>query len=351
MKLDDFDFPLPPELVAQEPAAVRDASRLLVIRGEETGHRHFRDLPDYLGPGDVLVLNDTRVFPARLEARKATGAAVEILLLREEGDGTEDIVWQALLKPARMLAVGEVLALPLGGTAVIKKRLSEKKWLLAFHSPGPFLQYLERVGETPLPPYIKRPQGEKPGDRERYQTVYARKAGSVAAPTAGLHFTPELLEKLKNKGVGLETITLHIGYGTFQPVQVENIAQHRVEEEYYEVTPETAAAINAARRVIAAGTTVMRTLESAADEEGIISTQAGWTDLYIRPGHHFRCVDALITNFHLPRSSLFLLVCAFGGREIMLAAYQEAIRQRYRFYSYGDCTLIFPQKPDPVRQE
>lgn len=343
MKLEEFDFHLPEELIAQEPVAVRDASRLLVIdrSTRAMSHRHFFELPSLLEEGDTLVVNDSKVIPARLTAQKDGGGKVEILLLKEEPsmpDGRAS--WQALLRPARSLRESMRLALPGGGEAEIVKRLSDKKWLLSFQTALPFIDFLERFGASPLPPYIKRKTGATPEDRRRYQTVYAAKPGSVAAPTAGLHFTPEVLTALENRGIRIAKITLHVGYGTFQPVTTERVEEHKIEEEYYEITPAAAEAINLAKRVIAVGTTSMRTLEAAADEDGYIRPGARWTDLYIYPGYRFKRVDALLTNFHLPRSSLFLLVCAFAQTELMKEAYRLAISLRYRFYSYGDCTLI-----------
>ncbi len=343
LKLGDFDFELPEELIAQEPAPLRDASRLMVIDRltGEIFHHSFWELPSFLKEGDTLVLNDSKVIPARLIAKKDTGRKIEILLLREEPlvNGS-DPCWQVLLRPARAVRESLTLTLPGGATARVLKRLSDKKWLLSFQTELPLADFLERFGESPLPPYIKRTAGEHPQDRDRYQTVYAKVPGSVAAPTAGLHFTPQVLLALHDKGVRIATITLHVGYGTFKPLLAENVAEHTVDEEYYEISPEAAAAINSARRVIAAGTTSMRTLESAADAAGIILPGAGWTKLYIYPGHRFKRVDALITNFHLPRSSLFVLVCAFAGRGLMQEAYRMAVTRHYRFYSYGDCTLI-----------
>ncbi len=343
LKLGDFDFELPEDLIAQEPAPLRDASRLMVIdrSSGEIMHQCFRDLPRFLKEGDTLVLNDSRVIPARLRARKETGGKIEILLLRETPPvAGGDVCWQALLRPARGVTESLTLTLPGGGTARVLKCLTDRKWLLSFQAGLPFADYLERFGESPLPPYIKRAVAENPLDRDRYQTVYAKNPGSIAAPTAGLHFTEQLLDELQNKGVRIAKISLHVGYGTFQPVLTENIAEHVIDEEYYEISPEAAAAINRAKRVIAAGTTCTRTLESAANEQGIIESGAGWTNLSIYPGHRFKRVDALITNFHLPRSTLFLLVCAFAGRGLMKEAYRLATEMRYRFYSYGDCTLI-----------
>ncbi|MDZ4164805.1 MAG: tRNA preQ1(34) S-adenosylmethionine ribosyltransferase-isomerase QueA [Smithellaceae bacterium] len=344
MKLDEFDFNLPEELIAQEPIADRDASRMMVVDSSAEGISHdtFNHLPLFLREGDTLVVNDSRVIPARLVARKATGGKTEILLLREEArpEGASPC-WQVLLRPAKGVSPSLSLELAGGGKARVLERISDKKWLLSFETEQPFADFLERYGEVPLPPYIKRPEGPSQHDRERYQTVYARLPGSVAAPTAGLHFTPQLLETLKANGVRVARITLHVGHGTFQPMLAENVEDHTIDDEFYEITPEAAEAINSARRVIAVGTTSIRTLESASDEKGIVLPSAGATDLYIYPGYRFKRVNAVITNFHLPRSSLFLLVCAFAGRTRMLAAYRSAIDLGYRFYSYGDCMLIF----------
>ncbi|WP_338823455.1 S-adenosylmethionine:tRNA ribosyltransferase-isomerase [Moorella humiferrea] len=341
MRLEDFDYYLPAELIAQTPVEPRDASRLLVLHREKDmlEHRHFYDLPDYLCDGDVLVLNETRVLPARLWGRRAgTGARIEVLLLtRRTGD-----IWETLVRPARRVPVGTEIIF---GRGELKGRVisvgKEGERLLEFaYEEGPFEALLERLGEMPLPPYIK----EKPENPGRYQTVYARVDGSAAAPTAGLHFTPRLMERLQEKGIKLAYLLLHVGLGTFRPVKVENIEEHRMHAEYYEVTPETAAAINEARcrggRVVAVGTTVVRTLETVATPEGVIRPGKGWTDIFIYPGYTFKAVDCLITNFHLPKSTLIMLVSAFAGREKILAAYKEAVAAGYRFFSFGDAMLI-----------
>ncbi|MDN5347879.1 MAG: S-adenosylmethionine:tRNA ribosyltransferase-isomerase [Clostridia bacterium] len=342
MRLEEFDYYLPPELIAQEPLEPRDASRLLILHrsGGQIEHRHFYDLPAYLRPGDVLVVNNTRVIPARLHGYKeTTGAKIEVLLLKEVGLRR----WEVLARPARRLPVGarvifgqgelvgEVLApTPAGGR------------LLQFYCPGgdDFRTVLGKLGQVPLPPYIRRPLERA----ERYQTVYARQEGSAAAPTAGLHFTPELLAGIREQGVQVVELLLHVGLDTFRPVKEENIEEHRMHSEYYAVEPGAAAAINKARaaggRVIAVGTTVVRTLETVAGPDGKVHAGSGWTDLFIYPGYRFKAVDCLITNFHLPKSTLLMLVCAFAGREKVLEAYREAIKQRYRFFSFGDAMLI-----------
>jgi S-adenosylmethionine:tRNA ribosyltransferase-isomerase len=344
MKLEEFAYDLPEELIAQEPAAVRDRSRMMVVH-RKTGEielRTFRDLPEYLGDGDVMVVNDSRVFPARLIGRKETGGLIEILLLtRQTGDPAAE-TWEVLLRPAKRVEAGMAVTFAPGCGARIVRRLSEKQWLLEFRTDIPFDDFLDRFGRAPLPPYIKRKRDRSGSqqDLERYQTVYARAAGSVAAPTAGLHFTQEVLERLRCRKVGIAPITLHVGYGTFLPIEAENVEEHVMEEEHYTIGGETARLINGAKRVIAVGTTSTRVLESVADDEGRIRPVSGSTRLYLYPGSLFRRVDALLTNFHLPKSSLFLLVCAFAGRERMRNAYRIAIENRFRFYSYGDCMLI-----------
>ncbi|MFS8628302.1 MAG: tRNA preQ1(34) S-adenosylmethionine ribosyltransferase-isomerase QueA [Limnochordales bacterium] len=336
LRTDDFDYELPEELIAQKPVEPRDASRLMVIdkRTGQWQHRIFRDLPEFLRPGDVLVRNNTRVLPARLRGRKMpTGGSVELLLLRRESFDT----WEVMVKPGRRVQPGAVLVFGDGSlTAQVLERTSEGNRIVRFRSVGPLDKVLQEVGEIPLPPYIH----EKLDDPERYQTVYATKAGSAAAPTAGLHFTPELLDRLAAMGVVLCDVTLHVGPGTFRPVKTEYVEDHRMHAEYYEVPEETAAALDAARRegrrIIAVGTTSARTLEAYAS-----TRQAkGWTDLFIYPGYQWRLVDGLLTNFHLPRSSLLMLVSALLGRERTLAAYREAVAQRYRFFSFGDAMLI-----------
>jgi S-adenosylmethionine:tRNA ribosyltransferase-isomerase len=344
MRLEEFAYDLPEELIAQEPAAVRDQSRMMVVH-RETGEieiRTFRDLPGYFGKGDVFVVNDSRVFPARLIGRKETGGLIEILLLtRQPGDPPGE-TWEVLLRPAKRVEPGMIVMFDTGCRAKIVRRLSEKRWLLEFGMEVPFDDFLARFGRAPLPPYIKRKRNMSRSlqDLERYQTVYARVKGSVAAPTAGLHFTEEVFDLLKSRAIGIAPVTLHVGYGTFLPIEAENVENHVMEEEHFTIGPETAHRVNEAKRVIAVGTTSTRVLEFVADDAGKIRPVSGSTRLYLYPGSRFRCVDALLTNFHLPKSSLFLLVCAFAGRERMQAAYRLAIENRFRFYSYGDCMLI-----------
>jgi S-adenosylmethionine:tRNA ribosyltransferase-isomerase len=341
VKLSDFDFSLPPELIAQQPLPERAASRLLVLHKDDGAieHRRFPEVLSYLTPGDVLVLNDTKVLPARLLGRKRkTGAVIEIVLLKTLSDACE---WEVLARPGKRLRVGtevefgdgEMIAVVCGDTAAGGK-------VLRFNVAGDFYAALERLGEMPLPPYIKA----QLADKERYQTVYSKNLGSAAAPTAGLHFTTGLLDEIRDKGIEIVFLTLHIGLGTFRPVQVEDIAAHKMHSEYFEVKPETAAAINRARgkgnKVVVVGTTPLRTLETIADDTGRVEATSGWTDIFIYPGHHFRAVDGLITNFHLPKSTLIMLVAALAGRENVLNAYQAAIAERYRFFSFGDAMLI-----------
>ena len=338
MRTDDFDYFLPPERIAQTPVEPRHASRLLVVNraSDQLEHRHFWEVGDYLRPGDLLVVNHTRVLPARIFARKPTGGKVEILLLRQE----EEQVWEALVGGKRVTA-GLSLQLEDGASVKVEAVLDGSRRRLRFE--GPVQPYLERHGQMPLPPYIHTPLGNP----ERYQTVYAAQPGSAAAPTAGLHFTPELMDALRAKGVGFATVTLHVGLDTFAPVTEDDPQEHVIHTEWCQLTPETAAQIEAARqaggRVIAVGTTSVRTLESAARAAGpgqSVAAYSGPTDLFILPGYKFRAVDAMITNFHLPRSTLLMLVSAFAGRERMLAAYAEAVRLEYRFFSFGDAMLI-----------
>lgn len=346
-RLDAYDFNLPEHLIAQEPAARRDAARMLVL-DRRTGafeDRCFADLPELLRPGDVLVLNDTRVFPARLRGvREPGGGRAEVLLVHEQEPGT----WEVLARPGRRLPVGTVLSFGEGrlrGEVVGVGEDGQRR--VRFTSEEPFWEVLEALGEPPLPPYIRRRAGARPADRERYQTVFARERGSIAAPTAGLHFTDEVLAALRVRGVEVTTLTLHVGYGTFEPVRVDDLRAHRVTPERYLVPPETARCIQMARaegrRVVAVGTTVTRALEDAAGKAGPnaeVPAGPGLAELTITPGHRFRVVDALLTNFHLPRSSLLVLVGTFAGRERVLAAYRHAVTAGYRFYSYGDCMLI-----------
>jgi S-adenosylmethionine:tRNA ribosyltransferase-isomerase len=336
MLTSDFDYHLPPESIAQEPAP-RGESRLLVL--DRTGpERHARigDLPRLLRPGDLLVLNDTRVIPARLFGRSAGGGRMEILLVERVGERE----WDALVKPGRRARLGSVIELDEGLAAEVTEKGEDGRVRLCFSEP--IEPHLDRLGHIPLPPYIHRP--DNPEDRERYQTVYARRPGAIAAPTAGLHFTPELLGKIEQAGVGIVRVTLHVGIGTFKPVTAEQIEEHRMERESYEINEETAEAIREARaegrRVVAVGTTVVRTLESAAlAGSGDVEAGSASTELFINPGFRFQVVDALLTNFHLPRSTLLMLVSAFAGRERVLAVYEETIREGYRFYSYGDAML------------
>jgi S-adenosylmethionine:tRNA ribosyltransferase-isomerase len=340
-RLSSYDYPLPPELVAQEPLAERDQSRLLVL-DRQTGavqHREFAELSDLLRPGDLLVTNRSRVFPARLIGRRGQGGRAEILLVRRRADGT----WDAMLRPGRRLREGMLIDVAPG----LQVRIEESgesvlRRVSLLHEGTSEEEALERHGHSPLPPYIRRE--DRPADRERYQTVYAREPGSVAAPTAGLHFTQALLARLEARGVERAEIVLHVGPGTFRPVEVGDVRDHRVDAERYVVPEETAAAYARARgdgrRVVAVGTTVTRVLETATSDSGELRAGEGETALVIVPGHRFRAIDALVTNFHLPGSSLLLLVCAFAGRERLLAAYAEAVRERYRFYSYGDAMLI-----------
>ncbi len=343
MDIADFDYELPAERIAQEPLAERDASRLMTLDrvAGDRQHQRFRDLPLLLRPGDLLVVNRSRVFPARLLGRRHGGGSAEVLLLRPSQDDRE---WEALLKPARRLKVGErVLVSAELSIAILSGAVGpEGRRRVRLESEGDPWALLEKWGHTPLPPYVARP--DRPEDRERYQTVYALERGSVAAPTAGLHFTPALLERLAKQGVDRAEIVLHVGPGTFRPVKVERVEEHRVDPEPFEIPAATAEAIARRRarggRIVAVGTTTVRALETAARTDGVVRPCRGETDCVIVPGFGFQAVDALITNFHLPRSSLLLLVAAFAGRERVLAAYAEAVKRGYRFYSYGDAMLI-----------
>jgi S-adenosylmethionine:tRNA ribosyltransferase-isomerase len=348
MDLAEFNYDLPAEIIAQRPLAERDSSRLLVV---DRGAGRWRDsafaeLPTLVAPGDVLVLNNTRVFPARLVGRRVRGGRVEVLLVRSRGAGE----WEVIGKPGRALRPGAELEFGGGRLrGVVTRELEEGRRQIRFEGEGPFEEAVDAIGRTPLPPYIRRPGGDDSADalrpdRERYQTVYARERGAIAAPTAGLHFTPRVLGELRARGAALAEVTHHVGYATFQPVRAARVEEHRLESERYEVGAAAAAEINAARRrggrVIAVGTTTARALESAADAAGEVRAGRGETDLVIIPGYRFRALDGLLTNFHLPQSSLLLLVAAFAGRELALAAYRHAVAERYRFYSYGDCMLI-----------
>ena len=340
MKTHDFYFDLPQELIAQTPIERRDASRLLVL-DKETGaweHRHFFDLPEYLHPGDCLILNDSRVLPARLLGQRLPGGgACEVLLLIDRGDKT----WECLVRPGKKLRKGAKLSFGDGQlTAEVTEELPGGNRLVRFDYEGIFLEVLDRLGKMPLPPYIK----EELQDRERYQTVYSKVVGSAAAPTAGLHFTKELLEKVQAMGVGVGYVTLHVGLGTFRPVKEDEITEHEMHSEYCVIPQETADLINRTRanggRVVCVGTTSCRTVESWAGEDGTMQASAGWTNIFIYPGYRFKVTDALITNFHLPESTLIMLVSALAGREHILAAYEEAVREKYRFFSFGDAMFI-----------
>ncbi|KPK71285.1 S-adenosylmethionine:tRNA ribosyltransferase-isomerase [candidate division TA06 bacterium SM1_40] len=350
---EDYDYELPRELIAQYPSPRRSDARLLVVRRSDgtIEHRHFFDIGEYLDPGDVLVINETKVIAARLVGRRLpTGGTVEVLLVVESRPG----VWDALVRPGRKMAVGTRVVFgdasasaPSGKSVVaeVVERLPSGLRRLRFETTVPLLTLLDEIGAVPLPPYIRRPPEED--DRQRYQTVYARVPGAVAAPTAGLHFTETVLSGLASQGVDVAKIVLHVGPGTFRPVRCDDLAEHKIEPEYYEIGDEAAAALERTRengkRIVAVGTTVVRALESAvrAGERGwSVRAHAGWTDLFIYPPYRFRAVDALLTNFHLPRTTLLMLVAAFAGRDLVLRAYAEAVRLRYRFYSYGDAMLV-----------
>jgi S-adenosylmethionine:tRNA ribosyltransferase-isomerase len=344
MHISDFDYELPEELIAQEPLARRDASRMLVVdRANQTWHdSQFASLPDHLRANDILVLNNTRVFPARLRGERApSGGAIELLLLRE----IEPNMWQALTRPARRLQKGARIVFGKSKLqAEVVESLNGGVRLIRFETDQDLDRLIDQIGETPLPPYIKREQGSAAGDQDRYQTIYAHERGAIAAPTAGLHFSPELLAKVKEQGVQVAQITLHVGYGTFEPVRVDDVSSHAVAPERFSIPNDVAQSINRARaeggRIFAAGTTTARALESAVGAGGQIAPGSDSTELTIVPGYRFRAVNVLLTNFHLPRSSLLILVSAFAGRELVLAAYRHAVAEGYRFYSYGDCMLI-----------
>ncbi len=340
MKTSDFYYDLPKELIAQDPLEDRSASRLLhlSLKDGSLEHRHFRDILDYLREGDCLVINDTRVIPARLYGHKEdTGAAIEILLLKRLGKD----VWECLVKPGKKARPGAKISFGDGLlTGEILEIGEEGNRHIQFHYEGIFEEILDQLGEMPLPPYITH----KLQDKNRYQTVYAREDGSAAAPTAGLHFTKELLEEVKAKGVAIAPVTLHVGLGTFRPVKVEDVENHHMHSEFYMVEESTAKLVNETKkkggRVIAVGTTSLRTLESAGEESGLLRAGSGWTDIFIYPGYRFKVIDGLITNFHLPESTLVMLVSALAGKENIMRAYREAVKERYRFFSFGDAMLI-----------
>lgn len=339
MKTHDFYYDLPEELIAQTPLEKRDSSRLMVLNKAtgEIAHKHFYDIIDYLNPGDCLVMNDSRVLPARLLGHRPTGGAVEVLLLRDLGNKC----WECLVKPGRKMQVGNEVIFGDGElTAVVKEVLETGNRVVEFRYEGIFLEVLERLGKMPLPPYIKA----ELEDQERYQTVYSREVGSAAAPTAGLHFTNDLLERIRTKGVKTTFVTLHVGLGTFRPVKAENILDHHMHSELCMISEETANTLNAVKqnggRVVCVGTTSCRTLESLVNDDGSFCAKSEWTDIFIYPGYQFKAMDALITNFHLPESTLVMLVSAFAGKERVLNAYKEAVREKYRFFSFGDAMYL-----------
>ncbi len=339
MKTHDFWYDLPEELIAQTPLQQRDTSRLLLLNRKSGAveHRHFADIIEYLRPGDCLVLNDSRVLPARLLGHRPTGGGAELLLLRDLGENT----WECLAKPGRKLQIGQEVVFGNGElTATVTDILEDGNRQVVFHYQGIFLEILEQLGKMPLPPYIKA----ELKDQERYQTVYSREIGSAAAPTAGLHFTNELLERIRQKGVQTAFVTLHVGLGTFRPVKAEEITEHHMHSELCMMNQKTADILNATKanggRVICVGTTSCRTLESLVNEDGTFSAKSKWTEIFIYPGYAFKAMDGLITNFHLPESTLVMLVSAFAGRENVLAAYEEAVNERYRFFSFGDAMAI-----------
>ena len=339
MKTSDFYFNLPEEQIAQVPLTDRTSSRLMVLDKQtgETKHQHFYDIIDYLNEGDCLVLNDTRVIPARLFGARPSGGKVEFLLLTRKDEKR----WEVLVKPGKKARVGDEIIF---GEGLLKAKVEEiiedGNRIVSFEYEGIFEEVLDQLGEMPLPPYIH----EKLEDKERYQTVYSKHEGSAAAPTAGLHFTNELLEKIKEKGIKIAYVTLHVGLGTFRPVKVEDVLEHEMHSEFYQIDEQNAAIINetkkAGGRIISVGTTSTRTLESNADEKGMVRAGSGWTNIFIYPGYTFKCIDALITNFHLPESTLIMLVSALAGKEHTLRAYNEAVKEGYRFFSFGDAMFI-----------
>ena len=339
MKTSDFWYDLPEELIAQTPLEKRDSSRLLVLdrNSGQVSHKHFYDIIDYLNPGDCLVMNDSRVLPARLLGHRPSGGAVEVLLLRDLGGKK----WECLCKPGRKMQVGNEVIFGNGElSAVVTEVKEDGNRVVEFRYEGIFLEVLERLGKMPLPPYIKA----ELADQERYQTVYSREVGSAAAPTAGLHFTNELLEKIREKGIKTAFVTLHVGLGTFRPVKAEEITDHHMHSELCMISAETANVLNetkdAGGRIICVGTTSCRTLESLVNDDGSFEAKSKWTEIFIYPGYQFKAMQGLITNFHLPESTLVMLVSAFAGRENVLAAYEEAVKERYRFFSFGDAMFI-----------
>ncbi len=342
MRISEFDYELPKELIAQTPPEKRESSRMLIVnRAKEIlQDEHFCRFPQFLKKTDVLVLNNTKVFPARLLGTSETGAKIELFLVRELANK----MWETLARPARRLKTGKRILFGKDLTATVLEKTADGHVFVEFQTENDFNEILDEIGQTPLPPYIKRENDNFDEDRERYQTVFAKNRGAIAAPTAGLHFTPEILEDIKNLGVKIVEITLHVGYGTFEPVRVTDLAEHKVMPERYEISPETAEILNEAkaenRRVVAVGTTTTRALESSIDETGKILAGNGLADLTVVPNYKFKMIDGLLTNFHLPQSSLLVLVATFTGYNLTFKAYRHAVESRYRFYSYGDCMLI-----------
>lgn len=340
MKTHDFYYELPQELIAQVPLEDRSASRLMVLdrKNETISHDTFKNIADYLDEGDCLVLNDTRVIPARLYGkRKDTGGAIEFLLLNKRSLDE----WEVILKPGRRAKTGAVFEFGDGLlTAEVKEIINDGNRIVKFSYDGVFEEILDRLGQMPLPPYITH----KLEDKERYQTVYSKHDGSAAAPTAGLHFTNELLDKIREKGVDVQFVTLHVGLGTFRPVKAKEVSEHKMHSEFYVIDESAANAVNRAKkrgkRVVCVGTTANRVIETVADENGFVKAQTGWTDIFIYPGYKFKCTDSMITNFHLPESTLIMLVSAFAGKDFVMRAYEEAVREKYRFFSFGDAMII-----------
>ncbi|MEI7474522.1 MAG: tRNA preQ1(34) S-adenosylmethionine ribosyltransferase-isomerase QueA [bacterium] len=345
MLLNEFDYTLPEELIASFPLEKRDCSKLMVLNRENQSisHKNFYDVIDFFEEGDVLVLNDTKVIPARLIGKKETGAAIEVFLSERKSEKT----WEVLIRNAKRISNGTIIKITEDFSAKAIERADNNKWLVEFDYRGDFWEALEKVGNIPLPPYIERNLADdeiKKLDFERYQTVYAKSPGAVAAPTAGLHFTDDLLDKLRAKGVKVTTVTLNVGLGTFRPVKCDNILDHKMDREFYEITEETANIINTAKsqnkRIIAVGTTSVRTLETSFAKNNELKADCGWSELFIYPGYKFNVIDRLITNFHLPKSTLIMLVSALAGKEFVFNAYSQAIAEKYRFYSYGDSMVV-----------
>lgn len=342
MLISEFDYELPEELIAQNPLEKRENSRMLIVNrlSENLRDKHFYDFPQFLKKDDVIVLNNTKVFPARLFGTSETGAKIEIFLVRE----FENQTWETLARPARRLTVGKKILFGENLSGEVLEKTVDGRVIVRFEADRNFDSILEEIGQTPLPPYIKRDDAVSGDDKNRYQTVFAKQRGAIAAPTAGLHFTPKILSEIKNLGVTIVEITLHVGYGTFEPVRVSDLSEHRVLPERCEISRETAQILNGARaekkRIIAVGTTTTRALESSIGEDGTVQAENNLADLTVTPGYKFKIVGGLLTNFHLPQSSLLVLVSTFAGYNLTIKAYKHAVRSRYRFYSYGDCMLI-----------